>query len=206
MWDQIRLFLQAVVTVFAIIDVIGGLPVFVSLTAGFSPVRRRKTFSLAWLIALIMVLAIGLGGKYLLELFMIRLEALMFAGGLLLVVVGISSLLRQDGHSSQDAKSARDGWLQLAVSPIACPLLAGPGAFVTVMLLVQNNGWLMAILATLTAFALVLLILSFSNVIFRLLGRVGTLAVGRVMELFIVAIGVNFCFDAIIKLFGPFDG
>jgi multiple antibiotic resistance protein len=87
------------------------------------------------------------------------------------------------------------------MSPIASPLLVGPGTIVTVMLLVQQHGTVYGIGACLTAFALVMLILHYADVLYKIMGQVVALAVGRIMQIFIVAIGVNFLFRAIRQAF-----
>lgn len=197
-----QFFFQAVVAIFAVVDVIGGLPVFISLVEPYPVVDRRRILRLGGIVALIMICIMGLGGKYLLDLFKIRFESLMFGGGLLLMVIGIQNILgRSESVSRQNGASRQYGWIGVAVSPLACPLLAGPGALVTVMLLVESHGPLFAIAATLTAFAFVLLILNYAHLVSRVLGRIGTLAVQRVMQIFIVAIGVNFCFRALTEAF-----
>ncbi len=88
----------------------------------------------------------------------------------------------------------------MAVSPIALPLLVGPGSIANVMLITQHFGRLYAVLACLGGFAGVFLVLHFSGRLYRLMGRVGTLAVGRVMQIFIVAFGVKFCFRSLVSI------
>ena len=192
-----RAFFEAAISIFAIVNPIGGLPVFVALTEDIPPAERRRIFRIAGLTALTIVLAMALAGQLLIDaVFHLRMNEFTFGGGLLLVVTGIRTMLSSTDRTaaaSQKEYLLQDG-LRLAVSPIASPLLVGPGTIVTVMLLVQQSGHLFAIASSLAAFAVVILILNYAHVIFRLMGPLGALAVGRVMHIFIVAIGVKFCF------------
>jgi len=90
---------------------------------------------------------------------------------------------------------------RLAVTPIASPLLVGPGSIVNVMLIDNQQGRLFALGACVVAFVGVILILNYAHVLYRLMGRIGALAVGRMMQIFIVAIGIKFCFGALAKVF-----
>lgn len=204
-WDSPRDFAQAVVSVFAIVNPIGGLPVFVAMTEGMETPHRRRLFRLAGLTALGIIVAMALGGQFLLHnVFQIGLEEFAFGGGLLLVVVGVQRILAAPARPAPlaaDEKIRQDQEVSLAVSPMASPMLVGPGSIVNVMLIANAHGRVFAVSACLVAFVFVILILNYSHIVYRLMGRVGALAVGRVMEIFIVAIGVKLCFGALAKVF-----
>jgi len=204
--EQLRAFGEAAISIFAIVNPIGNLPIFLGLTEGASTQERRRVFRLAGLAALAIICVMALAGQFLLHyVFHVEIEEFMFGGGLLLVVTGIANILQ---------KAEKRRWLQgdeqdraleqmrLAVSPIASPLLVGPGSIVTVMLIVNQHGRLFAVAACLAAFIFVILILNYAHYVYRLMGRLGALAVGRIMQIFIVAIGVKFCFRALEALLG----
>ncbi len=209
-WNAIRTFIEASVSVFAILNPIGGLPTFVGLTADMAAPQRRRLFRLAGLTSLAIIVVMALAGQVLLEeVFQITLDQFAFAGGLLLVVVGIRNLLEPPQPRHQEPLPEGD-WetesIRLAVSPIAIPLLTGPGSIVNVMLIVSAHGRLFALGAVLAAFVFVLLVLNYTHVIYRLMGRIGALAIGRVMQIFIVAIGVKFCFRSLAVAFPALVG
>ncbi len=199
--EQFRLFGEAAISIFAIVNPVGNLPIFLGLTEAATTQERRRVFRLAGLSALIIICVMALAGQFLLSvIFHIRIEEFMFGGGLLLVVSGIRGILISPSRYSPAMMSNEDRMFEqlgLAVSPIASPLLAGPGSIVTVMLIVNQHGRLFALAACLAAFAFVVLILNYAHIFIRLIGRLGTIAVGRIMQIFIVAIGVKFCFQAI---------
>jgi multiple antibiotic resistance protein len=95
---------------------------------------------------------------------------------------------------------------KLAVSPIAVPLLVGPGSIVTVMLASDQYGALFALAACIVTFVFVMLVLSFTHRAYRLMGRTGSLAIGRVMQIFIIAIGVKFCMRSLASMFPQLVG
>ena len=200
-WDNLRSFLGAVISIFAIVNPIGSLPILVSLTGNAPPAQRRRVMRVAGLVSLAIIMSMAVAGQFLLNVvFGIRIEEFMLGGGLLLMVVGIHRILDSRSGSTAPREESPEATLSLAVSPIACPLLVGPGSIVTVMLLVDRAGLVYAVGATLAAFFFVILVLMYSHVLYRLIGRLGALALGRIMEIFIVAIGVHFVISAVTKL------
>ena len=205
-WETVRAFIEAAVSVFALTNPVGGRPMLVGLTEDVETDDRRKLFRLAGVTALIVICVMALAGQVLLEyVFHITIHEFMFGGGLLLVLIGIMNILT-DPHSrrialDQDPEARKRQQVRLAVTPIAVPLLVGPGSIVNVMLLANLHGRIFAVTACVVAFVFVILILNYAHLIYRLMGRIGALAAGRVMEIFIVAIGVKFCFQAIKAVF-----
>jgi multiple antibiotic resistance protein len=205
-------FLQAVLSLFAIVDPIGGLPVFLGLTHGATDSERRRVFTIAVITAFLVILSFALAGSYIMRhVFHISLYEFTFAGGLLLVVVGIREMLSSPGPGARDEQKHPEPERQhrlhaLAISPIACPLLAGPGTIVAVMLFERQYGLLFAVALCVVVFSATMLILAFGGAISRLIRPVGMLAVARIMQIFIIAIGVHFMFmgleEAFPRLFG----
>ena len=205
-WEFAQEFSQAALSVFALANPVGGLPNLVSITEDIPTAERRPLLRLAGVIALGVICAMALVGQVLLRyVFNIRIEEFAFAGGLVLVIVGMQRILSSGQKhrlpEPQSPEERRQVQLSLAVSPLAMPLLVGPGSIVNVMLLADQHGRLFAVGACVAAFAAVILILNYSHIVYRLMGRLGALAVGRVLQVFIVAIGVKFCFRALSAAF-----
>jgi len=91
-----------------------------------------------------------------------------------------------------------DQEITLAVSPIAFPLLVGPRSIATVMLIVDHHGNLYGVAASATAFIFVMVVLHWSDMLLELMGRVGAVEIGRVLQVFIIAMVVQF----ILQVFG----
>lgn len=213
-WESVRLFAEAAISIFAIVNPVGNLPVFAGLTEDIPVQDRRRVLRLAGVVALCILVAMAVAGSVLLDkVFHIRIQDFMFAGGALLLVVGIRNVLGEVGRRKNKTDAApvdRAAEINLAVSPLATPLLVGPGSIVTIMLIVKDNstpplGWLHGTLfgvgAALVAFVFVIAVLNWAHKLLRLIGPIGTAAVGRIMQIFIVAIGVRFIFRALGEMF-----
>ena len=204
---ELMAFFQAALFLFAIVDPVGGVPVFISLTGGTDDQERRRVLRFAVFTAFLLVVAFSLLGSVIMTyVFHISMGEFTFAGGLLLAVVGIREMVI--GHhgmpsAAQDEEEAQRKLRlhSLAVSPIAIPLLAGPGTIVTVILFQGQYGQVFALCVCVLVFGVTFLILNFAGGISRMFGPVGMLAVSRVMQIFIIAIGVSFMFDGLRQSF-----
>lgn len=203
----LKIFAEATLSIFAIVNPVGLLPVFVSLTEELEVSERRRLLRLAGLVALVIMALMGVAGQFLLStVFHIRLAEFMFAGGLLITVVGVHWIIvgmrRREKRAADQglAKLDASGQVALAVSPIAMPLLVGPGSIMTVILTTQQDGMVLGLAATVTAFLGVLLILNFAHTILGFIGRIGSLAISRIMQIFIIAVGVKYMVRALEQL------
>lgn len=206
-WTSVSSFFQAVISIFAIVNPIGNLPIFLSLTEDATAHERRRVLRLATLVAFAIIFVMAVGGTYLLhDFFNITLDEFRLAGGLLLIVVGILRIIevpRYGSSAKEEAiphheKQARH--THMAISPIASPLLVGPGSIVVVMLIANRQGVIYSLAASAVCFVAVLAILNWAHIGYRIMGKVGTLAVGRVMNIFIAAIGVHFVVDSLRRI------
>ncbi|MCG3180099.1 MAG: hypothetical protein BIFFINMI_02453 [Phycisphaerae bacterium] len=196
-----RSFFEAVLSIFAIVNPIGTLPVFAGMTEGMSPPLRRRVFRLAGLVAFCIIAIMAVTGRFIIDqVFHITLDEFALGGGLLLIVVGIYQMIVGLARHTGPPLDADQG-ARLAVTPLASPLLVGPGTIVTVMLIVSRHGPLYGLSASVVAFVFVMLVLHFSHHILKLMGRVGSIAVGRVMQIFIISIGVHFVVMALKRIF-----
>ncbi len=137
MQHTFTLFGSAFAAFFAIMNPIANTPVFLSLTGELDEKQTRSVAFRSICLAFLIVAAFSLAGGFLLHLFGITLSAFRIAGGLLVALVGYHLL--QGGHSpvhkvnDADMASDRDAEMDIAVSPLGMPLLAGPGTIVTGM-------------------------------------------------------------------------
>jgi multiple antibiotic resistance protein len=131
------LFGTAFAAFFAIMNPIANTPIFLSLTEGMDEKTARRIALRSVSLAFLIVAAFSIGGNFLLQLFGITLSSFRIAGGLLVALVGYHLL--QGGHSpvhrsqEAEAEAGDDAAMDIAVSPLAMPLLAGPGTLVTGM-------------------------------------------------------------------------
>lgn len=136
--------LLAFVTLFVIVEPISIAPVFLAMTEGDSRLARSKMVTLACVIMVLVLLAFSLFGARLLDFLGISVAAFQTAGGILLLLIALDMLQAQPsrGKISPEESEAGSSKEDVAVTPLAVPLLAGPGAISTVILLSnQAEGW-----------------------------------------------------------------
>ncbi|NVK74876.1 MAG: MarC family protein [Oceanospirillaceae bacterium] len=176
---------------FAIMNPIANTAAFSGLVGDRSKSEQRKVASKALLITFFIILAFSVLGKAIFHLFGITIDALRITGGILVFVVGYHML---NGHGSKLHSAEGDDEDDLAVSPLAVPLLAGPGTIATAMNYSAAGGF-MGILTTVSVFAVLCLItficFIYSSTILSLIGKSGLSIVTRLMGLILAVIGVQ---------------
>ena len=202
---DVAFFLAVAASVFAIVDPFGALPFFVALTHGMDEADREVVIRRASLLVGGLLGGFALFGRFLFNVFGFTLGAFEIAGGALLFLVAYEMLTGETGRTKltpadrDEALARRD---EVSVVPLGIPLLAGPGAISTVMIYEGNAGGnLWEIAATFVAVAITAaatyLVLHYGQRIFRSLGRVGVMALARVMGLLLAAVGVQFIVNGV---------
>lgn len=191
------LFVTTLVTVLVIMDPIGNVPIFVSLTRFQDQTRRNRSALVATLVAGAVIFLFALVGEQVLHLLGISLEALQVAGGLLLLLIGYE-LLNPTGSSGL---TTADTDANVALVPLGTPLLAGPGAIAATMLAVAEaddaGGRISVWAALLVALLVVFLGMRFAAVLGRVLRPTLIDLVSRVLGIIVAAIGVQLLAAAI---------
>jgi multiple antibiotic resistance protein len=192
------------VTLFVIVDPVGTATLFAGLTHGWTEPERRASAKLGVLVAAVLLLAFAFGGEALMRALGISLSALRIAGGILLFLLATDMVLaRATGvrgitRGEREEAAHRD---DIAVFPLAFPLIAGPGALTSVVLLMGNAsspaqvGGLVA--AVIVVLAMTLAALLFSTKVVDLLGVTGTNVIGRVLGVVLAALAAQFVLDGI---------
>jgi multiple antibiotic resistance protein len=197
MWWQYHL--SEFVTLFLVINPFGLLPVFMALTASFDWRERQVTALTAVLVALALLVFFVIAGNFLLRRIGIAIRAFQIAGGIVLFLVALDMIHGRIG-ASVDAK--QDSHQVLAVYPLAFPLIAGPGSFITIILLTDDDRFnLLGQLATIAVLAIVLaiqfVILLAATPISRAIGWPGVNVIGRIMGMLLAAMAVSMVLTAI---------
>lgn len=202
--DRVQL-ITAFVTLFVIVDPVGLAPLFVALTRGMDNAQRRAIGLRASVVAIGLLTLFGLAGKGLLDFIGISMPAFRIAGGLLLFVTAFDMLFerrtqrREDKVSEEEALDDHDP----SVFPLATPLIAGPGALATMILLVgrAGPGWQGVLAIHLVMVAVVACCFGMFLVagpIERALGRTGANVVTRLLGMLLAALSVQFVIDGVI--------
>ena len=200
MYLDFSFLITSFVMLFVILDPIGYGPIFMSLTKGVDRAARAKIAGRAVLTAGLVLFA--LLGEIILNFFGITLPSFKIAGGLLLFINALDMVFefsKRPSGSDQDDIASQDP----SIFPLAIPLLAGPGAITTVMLIANTHGgWIGIFEVSLVASAvlvIIYLVCRLANVLERALGPMVTDIVKRVFGLLLAALSVQFVLDGILS-------
>tara|TARA_R110002072_G_scaffold135791_4_gene277488 strand:- start:11749 stop:12378 length:630 start_codon:yes stop_codon:yes gene_type:complete len=203
-----ELFLYAFVALFSIINPLGTVPIFVGLTEDESPTERKKTALLTAINVLVILLISFFLGKYLLQFFGISLNSLRIAGGLIIVSSGFALLTgrfaKHKGMKNKRVQKDLSMRERFSLTPLAIPMLAGPGSISLLITFQQEYGWSVDSIYILTAVILVCLttffILRSSYLISKTLGASGINAISRIIGFIVIAIGIEYISGAALDL------
>lgn len=200
--DFLSAFVASFVTLFIVIDPIMVTPIFASLTRNDDPARRRRIALEAALIAACLLTFFGVAGNAMLHHLGISMDAFRTAGGILLFIMGYRMFFEPDGEVEAKTPgpkaSARDN---IAFFPLAIPLLSGPGAIATVMLLLgPERNWTekgAALSAVYLTLIIAFLVMAFASRIGDALGRTGMNVITRLLGMLLMALSTQYIFDGI---------
>jgi len=183
---------------FAIMNPVANVPIFLSLVQGADEETKKKIALKSTLTAFIIVVAFVVLGKFIFELFGITIPAFKITGGILIFYVGFEML--QSKKSSVKHLSNTNIDENIAISPLAIPILAGPGTIVTAMNFVTNLE-ITHIVIVIAVFALMIVItyifFRLSDKLVALLGNNVISVIGKIMGLIIAIIGANMIIEGI---------
>ncbi|MBT3872405.1 MAG: MarC family protein [Flavobacteriaceae bacterium] len=182
---------------FAVMNPIANTPIFLGLTVGENKESKKKIAKTATFTAFIIVVSFVIAGKYIFELFGLTIPAFKITGGILIFYIGFEMLMSQKAkiHSS-DSEDKNN----ISISPLAIPILAGPGTIVAAMNNVTNAN-LIQIGIVISIFALMIyltyLAFSFSDLIVKKVGTNLISVIGKLMGLVLAIIGTGMIVDGI---------
>jgi multiple antibiotic resistance protein len=190
--DLVYQFISAFLLLFIITDPIGNLPLFLALTEKQSDARRKNTLRIAVLTGFVILLIVSLLGTGILKFFRITLTDFKVAGGALLFIIAILILIgrRWEATESEDVGAV----------PLGCPLLVGPGAITTTIVLIGEYGLNLTLYAIMANFVTSWVIFRFSNSLNRILGTTGSKIIAKVMAILIAAIAIKYMREGIIDI------
>lgn len=196
--------LFAFTSLFVIVDPIAVIPLFVAMTEGDSPRAQNRTAALACMVAAGVLVTFALTGRWVFQLLGITMAAFQIAGSVLLLRIALDMLYANRGRDRQSAEEVEAGVAKddIAITPLGVPMLAGPGAISTSLILLgQAHGWAQHV-------ALVFCIAGVAGItyaILRFAGRgarrvVSPLAlklVTRIMGLLLAAVAIQFAINGL---------
>jgi len=196
--SYVKFSLLALSSIFFLVDPFAAIPSFIAITVGVEPTRRRGMARKAAITCFIVLISFALAGQFIFNLFGIKLPAFEIAGGLILMLIGIDMMearrspTQESQAETEDAASREDA----GIVPLGIPMLAGPGAISSVMVLVGEapNHWqMLAIIGSIAITAVAsYFVLSGADRIRVFLGETGIRILVRIMGLLLVALAVQY--------------
>jgi len=177
---------KAIIALFIIVDPLGNIPVFMSLTDKMTGKEKRKIFNTATLTGVVLLLVFAFTGQEIFNIFGISIFSFEVAGGILLLIISIKILISGSLHEIVESPES------IGAVPIAIPLLVGPGAITTTILNLQAYGVVVAALSVFVVLLVTWFILRYVGSIYKVLGKTGAIVIARVMALIIAAIAVQY--------------
>jgi len=183
---------------FAIMNPIANIPIFVKITEGQNEKKKKEIAKTSNIVAFLIVLAFILIGQYIFQIFGLTIPAFKVFGGILIFFIGFDMLQSKKPHAHLEGDSTFDDGL--AISPLAIPILAGPGTIVTAMNFVVKAS-LLYLGITILIFGCIVLMtyyaFIYSSYIVRFVGDKNFVIVGKIMGLIIGVLGANMLIQGI---------
>ena len=201
---MMELFLSAFVTLFVVIDPPGCAPIYAGLTASASPAARRSMALRACLIAGVILVGFALFGQDLLGAMHIELDAFRIAGGIMLFLIALEMVFEKRTERRSDrAEKLKENpdYEDVSVFPMAMPMLAGPGAIASIMLLEGEAQGIEGMLVVLGALAAVLLLtllaLMAASPLMKIFGAKVEAVITRLLGVLLAALASQYVIDGL---------
>ncbi|HEX7044558.1 MAG TPA: MarC family protein [Burkholderiales bacterium] len=202
---MLGLFLDIFIILFVVVDPIGLAPIFAAITQGGTREYRRRMAVRGTVIAGVILFVFALVGAELLRALGIGMPAFQIAGGILLFLVAIDMVFaRHSGIRSTTEREQREAELKADVSvfPLAFPLIAGPGALTTVLLMAGRYAEAPRLVLLVLAVVVIVLLLVLAALlqaerIMRWIGETGTNVITRVFGVVLAALAVQYVLDGL---------
>lgn len=176
-------FLLSFIPLFVAIDIVGTAPIYLALTEQFEKKEKRKLVVQAVITAFILAMIFIASGKVILDFMGITLNDFRIGGGLVLLILSINDLV----FASDETRKPQG---TIGIVPLGIPLIMGPAALTTILVILNNNGILPTILSVFINLVIVFFVLYYAEKLVDLIGESGSKAFAKVASLFLAAIAV----------------
>lgn len=201
-------FITTFITLFVIIDPIAGAMIFSSIAKAMDDKKRMDMAKNTAIFGCSLLLFFAITGNYILSFFRITTDSLSVAGGVLLFMIAIDMMYAKKSREAYTEEEFEEEREYMYIVPLAIPLLTGPAAITSVILLMERGESfyfkIMVLLAVILTFLVTWILLRFSDQINRILGITGSMVFRRMMGLFLAAIAVEFISNGIWNIFNSF--
>lgn len=205
-----ELFIYVFAALFSVMNPLGTVPIFVGLTTGDTPAERSKTALLTCINIFVILVISFFTGRYLLEFFGISIESLRIAGGLIIVTSGFALLTGSfSKHKGMDKQRVKDDAFkrgEVSLTPLAIPMLAGPGSISLLIGMYEQyhvlSERIIAVLAISAVCLATFAVLKSAHYIVKYLGASGINAISRIIGFIVIAIGIEYISSSVIVVLG----
>lgn len=193
--------LLAFTSFFTLINPLGTMPVFMSMTADLTDDERNRTAKKASVVSLFTIIAFALTGQLLFKFFGISVDSFRIVGGVIFFIMGMDMLQARMGHVKIKENEVKSYITDISVTPLAIPMICGPGAITNAIVLMEDaNSWAKKMVLFLSIAVVVLItyvVLYSSSKLLKLLGQTGINVMMRIMGLIVMVIAVEFFFSGL---------
>ena len=195
---SIEIFLLSFIPLFVAINIVGVTPLFIGYIEGLDKHDIKKLVRDAIITAFFVAVIFLLTGKLIFNFLGITINDFKIAGGVILLVLAITDIL-------SIGERRRDPGKNVGVVPLGIPLIMGPAGLTTIIMLVDNFGYLATILSLILNFIIVWIILANANLFIKIIGEGGAKAFAKVASLFMAAIAVMMIRVGILGIISSFN-
>lgn len=182
---------KSIIWLIIVVDPLGNVPIFISVTNSLAKIEKIRIFNIAVLTGFSLLTLFALMGEWVLSIFRIELYSFRIAGGILLLFIALELLLKI-GYEAKQYSPEKAGAV-----PLGVPLLVGPGAITTIIIVLKSYGVLTALLSVLIVAFITWVVLRSSLYIYKVLGKVGSNIISKVMAMLLAAIAVQYILEGV---------
>jgi multiple antibiotic resistance protein len=196
MEELIKFGLLSLTSYVTLINPIGVMPVYMTMTSTLDEASKMRTARKAILTSFLTMLAFALSGQLLFQFFGISVDSFRVVGGVIFFMMGQDMLHARLSRLKTDDESAKEYVTDISITPLAIPMICGPGAITNSIIMMDDANTIgkkaMLILAMLLVNLLTFIVLVGSNKISKLLGETGNKILMRLMGLIVMVIAIEF--------------
>lgn len=193
--------LLSLTSFFTLINPLGTMPVFMSMTADLSAEERNHTAKKASIVSLFTIIAFALTGQLLFRFFGISVNSFRVVGGVIFFIMGMDMLKARLGQVKIKDEEVKKYITDISITPLAIPMICGPGAITNAIVLMEDATTFMHKVILITSIMLIMaltyLILYSSSKLMKFLGETGVNVMMRIMGLIVMVIAVEFFFSGL---------
>jgi multiple antibiotic resistance protein len=201
MTETISFGLLCITSLFTLINPLGTMPVFMSMTAELSVAERNKTAKKASIVSLITIIGFAFTGQLLFKFFGISVNSFRVVGGVIFFIMGMDMLQARLGQVKIKDDEVKNYITDISITPLAIPMICGPGAITNAIVLMEDATSfpkkIILIFSIVLIMFLTYVILYSSSRLIKLLGQTGINVMMRIMGLIVMVIAVEFFFSGL---------